>query len=44
MLQDAEEEVVRVIIGQRDEWVAIGMLPADVDVFDEEELLAVVVE
>ena len=39
MLQGAEEEVAYVIILRRDEWVTVGMLLADVDVLDGEELL-----
>ena len=44
MLQGAKEEVARVVVGCRDEWVTTSVLPVDVDVLNSEELLTVVVE
>ena len=44
VLQGAEEEVARVIVGQGNEWVAIGMQPANANVLNGEELLAIAVE
>ena len=44
MLYRVEEEVARVVVGQGDEWVAVDMLPADVDVHNGEEFLTVAVE
>jgi hypothetical protein len=44
VLQGAKEEVARVVVGWRDEWMATRVLPADVDVHNGEELLTVVVE
>jgi ribosomal protein S19 len=44
VLQGAKEEVARVVVGWRDERMAMSMLPADVDVHNGEELLTVAVE
>ena len=44
VLQGAKEEVARVVVGWRDEQMAMSVLPTDVDVHNGEELLTVVVE
>jgi hypothetical protein len=44
VLQGVEEEVAGVIVCWGDQWVAISVLPADVDAIDGEELLVVAVE
>ena len=44
MPQGAKEEVTHVVVGWRDERMAMSVLPTDMDVHNGEELLTVVVE